>query len=51
MLAPIAHEMNRLTDDPAHVDRILIDGAERASAIASQTMDAVKDIVGFIRKR
>ncbi|EAQ37186.1 tryptophanyl-tRNA synthetase [Nitrobacter sp. Nb-311A] len=50
-LSPIAREMKRLTDDPAHVDRILIEGADRASAIASQTMDAVKDIVGFIRKR
>ena len=50
-LSPIADEMKRLTDDPAHVDRILIEGAERASAIASKTMDAVKDIVGFIRNR
>jgi tryptophanyl-tRNA synthetase len=50
-LSPIAREMKRLTDDPTHVDRILIEGAERASAIASETMDAVKDIVGFIRKR
>jgi tryptophanyl-tRNA synthetase len=50
-LSPIAREMKRLTDDPAHVDRILIEGADRASAIASETMDAVKDIVGFIHKR
>ena len=50
-LSPIAREMKRLTDDPAHVDQILIEGAERASVIASETMDAVKDIVGFIRGR
>jgi tryptophanyl-tRNA synthetase len=50
-LSPIAREMKRLTDDPAHVDQILIEGAERASVIASETVDAVKDIVGFIRRR
>ena len=31
--------------------QILIDGAERAEAIAAETMKAAKDIVGFIRKR
>jgi tryptophanyl-tRNA synthetase len=50
-LSPIAAEMKRLTGDPAYVDRILIEGADRARAIASETMNAVKDIVGFIRKR
>src|SRR3982075_1222412 len=48
-LAPIAAEMKRLTADEAYVDSVLIDGAARA--IASETMDAVKDIVGFVRKR
>ena len=49
-LSPIASEMKRLVADPGHVDAILIDGAERAQAIAAETMNAVKDIVGFIRK-
>ena len=49
-LSPIAGEMKRLMADPAYVDSVLIDGSDRARAIASQTMDAVKDIVGFIRK-
>jgi tryptophanyl-tRNA synthetase len=48
-LSPIATEMRRLLDDPAHVDSILADGAARARAIARPTMDAVKDIVGFVR--
>jgi tryptophanyl-tRNA synthetase len=43
--------MKRLTDDQAYVDQVLIDGADRARAIASETINAVKDIVGFIRKR
>jgi tryptophanyl-tRNA synthetase len=50
-LAPIASEMKRLVADPDHVDSILIDGAERAEAIAAETIKATKDIVGFIRKR
>ena len=48
-LSPIAAEMKRLTQDPGHIDRVLADGSERASAIAAETMNAVKDIVGFIR--
>jgi tryptophanyl-tRNA synthetase len=48
-LSPIAAEMKRLTADPAHIDAVLADGSDRAGAIASETMNAVKDIVGFIR--
>ena len=29
---------------------ILIDGADRARAIAAETMQTTKDIVGFVRK-
>ena len=43
--------MKRLTADPGYVDSVLIDGSSRARAIAAETMSAVKDIVGFIRKR
>lgn len=50
-LAPIAAEMKRLTADEAYVDSVLIDGADRARAIASETMSAVKDILGFVRKK
>ena len=49
-LAPIASEMKRLVADPGHVDAILIDGADRARAIADETLKATKDIVGFVRK-
>ena len=49
-LSPIASEMKRLVADPGHVDAILINGADRARAIASETMAKTKDIVGFIRK-
>lgn len=47
-LAPIAGEMRRLAADPGHVDRVLADGAERASAIAEKTMRGVKDVLGLL---
>ncbi len=49
-LSPIAAEMKRLTQDPVHIDHVLADGADRARAIADETMKAVKDIVGFVRR-
>ncbi|GJD95189.1 tryptophan--tRNA ligase [Methylobacterium iners] len=49
-LAPLGAEMKRLIADPAHIDAVLADGAARAEAIAAPTLDAVKDIVGFVRK-
>jgi tryptophanyl-tRNA synthetase len=48
-LSPITAEMRRITDDPAYVDGVLRDGARRAREIAQPNMDAVKDIVGFLR--
>ena len=50
-LAPIAAEMKRLSLDDAYVDAVLADGADRARVIAAETMTAVKDIMGFIRKK
>ena len=50
-LAPIADQMKRLTADPGYIDSVLVDGAERAHAIAAETMQAARDVVGFIRKR
>jgi tryptophanyl-tRNA synthetase len=49
-LGPINAEMRRLNADPAYVDSVLADGAARAQAIAAETMKAVKDIVGFVRR-
>jgi tryptophanyl-tRNA synthetase len=46
-LAPIATEMRRLADDPGHIDKVLVEGAERARPMARETMQAVKGIVGF----
>jgi tryptophanyl-tRNA synthetase len=49
-LSPINAEMRRLVADPAAIDAVLADGSERAQAIAAETMKAVKDIVGFVRR-
>jgi len=48
-LDPIAAEVKRLNADIAYIDQVLADGASRARAIASETIMAVKDIVGFVR--
>jgi tryptophanyl-tRNA synthetase len=50
-LSPITSEMKRLSQDHAYVDSVLIDGGERANAIAEHTIRDVKDIVGFIRRK
>ncbi len=48
-LGPIAAEMRRLNADEAYMDEVLRDGANRARALATPTIDQVKDIVGFLR--
>ena len=48
-MAPIGSEMQRLMSDPAHIDAVLKDGAERARAIADPVIDQVYDIVGLLR--
>lgn len=46
---PIGEEMKRLMADPAHVDAILHEGAERAEALAAPVLAEVKEVVGFLR--
>ena len=47
VMGPIGAEMRRLMADPAEIDRILGDGAERARAVAAPTMAEVRKLVGF----
>ena len=47
-LEPITTEMRRLLADPAEIDRVLKDGAQKARAIATPIMEDVKKTVGFI---
>ena len=47
VMGPIGGEMRRLMSDPAEIDRVLTDGAQRARAIAAPTVAEVKKLVGF----
>jgi tryptophanyl-tRNA synthetase len=49
-LSPITAEMRRLVADTGYIDQVLADGSVRAQALAAETMKAVKDIVGFVRR-
>jgi tryptophanyl-tRNA synthetase len=49
-LSPITAEMRRIKEDFAYIDSVLADGAARAQLLASETMKAVKDIVGLVRR-
>ena len=48
-LAPISDEMARMMADPAEIDRILGQGAEKARAIADPILRQTYDIVGLLR--
>jgi tryptophanyl-tRNA synthetase len=50
-LTPITGEMTRLMADPAEIDRILGDGANRAAALADPILAETYDKVGFLRSR
>ncbi len=47
-LMPIQNEMRRLLRDKAHVDSVLKNGAEQASARARPILREVKELVGFL---
>ena len=47
-LVPMADEMRRLLADPAEIDRIVKDGAQRARTIAAPVMVEVRRLVGFV---
>jgi tryptophanyl-tRNA synthetase len=50
-LAPISTRMAELAADPAEIDRILGEGADRAEAIARPILDQVYEITGMVRSR
>jgi tryptophanyl-tRNA synthetase len=50
-LSPISAEMTRLMSDPAEIDRILGDGADRAAAIAEPILADTYDLLGMVRSR
>ncbi len=50
-LTPITAEMSRLMADPAEIDRVLGDGANRAAALADPILTETYEKVGFLRSR
>ncbi|MEO0623681.1 MAG: tryptophan--tRNA ligase [Pseudomonadota bacterium] len=47
-IAPIGEEIARLMADPAEIDRVLRDGADRANAIAAPVLDEASRAMGFL---
>jgi tryptophanyl-tRNA synthetase len=47
VIGPVGAEMRRLLADPAEIDRVLKDGAERARAVADPVVAETKKLVGF----
>jgi tryptophanyl-tRNA synthetase len=45
----MAAEMRRLNADPAALDAVLKEGAEKAHAVAAPIMAEVRDVVGLWR--
>jgi tryptophanyl-tRNA synthetase len=50
-LGPITAEMTRLMADPAEIDRVLGDGANRAAELADPILAETYEKVGFLRSR
>lgn len=47
-LAPISQKLNQLSQDKTYINKILDNGAEKASTIAEKNIKEIKNIVGFI---
>ncbi|MDP6786423.1 MAG: tryptophan--tRNA ligase [Rhodospirillales bacterium] len=48
-LVPIQDEMRRLMGEPALIDDVLGDGAERARDLSRPILEKIHDVVGFLR--
>ena len=46
-IAPISNEITKLLVDKSYLDKILLDGVEKANLIASKKIERIKEIVGF----
>ncbi len=44
---PISKEIKKLLEDKSYLDKILLDGAEKANFISSKKIERMKEIVGF----
>ena len=46
-IAPISLEIKKLLNDQSYLDKILLEGVEKANSIASKKIDRIKEIIGF----
>tara|TARA_B100001248_G_scaffold260884_1_gene250350 strand:+ start:1559 stop:2560 length:1002 start_codon:yes stop_codon:yes gene_type:complete len=46
-ISPIAKEINNLLNNPDYLDKILLNGAEKANDIAEKKVKEIKKIIGF----
>ena len=48
-ISPIRNEMNRLLSDKTELDRILVNGGEKASSISEPILNDCKKAIGFVQ--
>ncbi len=48
-LSPITEKMRQVMQDKAYLDAVLKEGSEKARHVATETMDGVKETVGFLK--
>ena len=46
-IQPISSEIKKLLDDQSYLDKILLEGVEKANIIASKKIKRIKEIIGF----
>ncbi len=46
-IEPISLEIKKLLNDQSYLDKILLEGVEKANSIASKKIDRIKEILGF----
>jgi tryptophanyl-tRNA synthetase len=49
-LQPIQEKYKAVVEEPGYLDSLLRQGREKAEAIANQTLDKVKNALGYSRK-
>ena len=47
-LGPVGNEMKRLTAESGEIDKVLADGAERATQLSTPIVSEVREIMGFL---
>ena len=46
-ISPVSSEINKLLKESTFIDKVLLEGSEKADAIASKKVKEMKKIIGF----